>query len=99
MALRDVEHDCPRLEEGEIAFFIGRNLPERMQRAVRRRFHRGEGNQPNLVGLAHFFQRPTNAHVACEPLAAVGRVFKGGNGGGHRGSPLPNGVLKGLFAD
>jgi hypothetical protein len=27
MALRDMEHDRPRLEEGEIAFFIGRNLP------------------------------------------------------------------------
>src|SRR3546814_5140591 len=28
MALRDMEHDRPRLEQGEIAFFIGRNLPE-----------------------------------------------------------------------
>jgi hypothetical protein len=28
MALRDMEHDRPRLEQGEIAFLIGRNLPE-----------------------------------------------------------------------
>jgi hypothetical protein len=26
MVLRDMEYDRPRLEQGEIAFFIGRNL-------------------------------------------------------------------------
>ena len=36
MALRDMEHDGPRLEQGEIAFFIGRNLPEGMKRSMRR---------------------------------------------------------------
>jgi hypothetical protein len=28
MALRDMKHDGPRLEQGEIAFFIRRNLPK-----------------------------------------------------------------------
>ena len=42
MALRDMEHDRPRLEEGEIAFFIGRDLPERMKREMRRLLHRFE---------------------------------------------------------
>jgi hypothetical protein len=35
MALRDMEHDRPRLEEDEIAFFIGRNLSERVKRTMR----------------------------------------------------------------
>src|ERR1700733_12944067 len=30
MALRDMKHDRPRLEQAKIAFFISRNLPERM---------------------------------------------------------------------
>ena len=34
MALRDVEHDRARLEQAEIALFVGRNLPERMQRQM-----------------------------------------------------------------
>src|SRR5271156_1167240 len=39
MALCDMKHDRPRFEEGEIAFFIGRNLAERMQLAMRRFLH------------------------------------------------------------
>jgi hypothetical protein len=31
MALSDMEHDGSGLEEGEVTFFIGRNLPERMK--------------------------------------------------------------------
>jgi hypothetical protein len=38
MALRDMEHDRPRLEKGEIAFFIGWHLSERMGRTVRGSF-------------------------------------------------------------
>ena len=34
MALGDMEHDCPGLEQREIAFFVGRNLPERMKRQM-----------------------------------------------------------------
>src|SRR3546814_13984909 len=36
MTPRDMAHDRPRLDQGEIAFFIGRTLPERMPRAMRR---------------------------------------------------------------
>ena len=35
MALRNMEHDRPRLEQSKIAFLIGRNLPERMKRSMR----------------------------------------------------------------
>src|ERR1700704_4967819 len=68
MALRDMEHDRPRLEQSEIAFLIGRNLPERMKRAMRAFLHLAERNQTNVVGLADFFERPANAHVACLSL-------------------------------
>ncbi len=37
MALCDMEHDRPRLEQDKIAFFISRNLPERMKRSMWRR--------------------------------------------------------------
>jgi hypothetical protein len=42
MALRDVEDDRPRLEQGEIAFLIGRNLPKRMQLKMRGLLHLAE---------------------------------------------------------
>ena len=72
---------APRFEQGELAFLIGGNLPERMQRAIRGFFHRTERNQANLVSLAHFLKRPACAHVACESFAAIGRSFEGGEVG------------------
>src|SRR3984893_9825496 len=87
MALCEMEHDRPRLEHGEIAFFIGRNLPERMKRSMRGFLHLTERNKTNLVRLAHFFKRPANAHVTRQSLAAIGRPFKSGNGGGHWKAP------------
>ena len=42
MALRDVEHDRSRLEQAEIAFLKGRNLPERMKRQMCGFLHRTE---------------------------------------------------------
>ena len=87
MALRDMEHDRPRLEQGKIAFLIGRNLPEGMKRTMRRLFHLAERNKTDVVRLAHFLERPANAHVTCLSPAAVGRAFKGGDGGGHRKAP------------
>ena len=42
MALCDMEYDRPRLEQHKIAFFIGRNLPERMKRSMRGFLHRAE---------------------------------------------------------
>jgi len=35
MVLRDMKYDRPRFKQGEIAFFIGRYLPERMKRSMR----------------------------------------------------------------
>src|SRR3954467_5377573 len=43
-----------------------------------------QGNQANLVGLAHLFKRPANARIARQAHAAVGRPFKGGDDDGHR---------------
>ena len=83
MTLCDMEHDCPRFEQDKIAFFIGRNLPERMKRSMRGFLHRTERNKTNLVRLAHFFKRSANAHVTRQSLAAIGRLFKGSNGGDH----------------
>jgi hypothetical protein len=84
MALRDMEHDSPRLEQGEIAFFIGRNLSERMKREMRGFLHRFERKKTNVIRLPHLFERPANAHVTRQTLAAIGRPFKGGNDGGYR---------------
>ena len=72
MALGDMEHDRPRLEQGEIAVLIGRDLAERMQRQMRGLLHRSERDKANLVGLAHFLERPANARVTRQPLAAIG---------------------------
>jgi hypothetical protein len=87
MALRDMEHDGPRLEQGEIAFFISGYLSERMKRPMRGFLHRTERNKTNLVRLARFFKRPANAHVARESFAAIGRSFKGSDGGDHVRAP------------
>src|SRR6202030_1917233 len=81
--LCDMENDRTRLEQGEFTFLIGRNLSERMKRSMRGFLHLTERNQTNIVGLAHFFKRPTNAHVARKSPAAIERLFKGCNGGGH----------------
>jgi hypothetical protein len=71
MALGDVEHDRPCFEQDKIAFLIGRNLAERMQRLMRPFLHRAERNKANLIGLAHFFERPADARITRQPLAAV----------------------------
>src|SRR5690606_12601032 len=46
-------------------------------------FHCAERNKANLVGLPHFFQRPTNTRIARQSHATIGRSFKGGNGDSH----------------
>src|SRR3981081_1193265 len=48
MALRDMEYDRPRLEEREIAFFIGRNLAERMKHTMRGFLHFTEREKSNV---------------------------------------------------
>lgn len=40
--------------------------------------HRLKQHIPNIVGLAHFFQRPLNARISGQSFAVVGRPFKGG---------------------
>jgi hypothetical protein len=77
-----MEHDCPRLEQGEIAFFIGRNLPERVKRDMGEFLHRFKRKKTNFIRLANLFERPANAHVPRQTYAAVG-----GNGDSHRCSP------------
>ena len=72
MALRDMEHDRPCLEEDEITFLVGWNLPERMKRQMCGFLHRPERNKTNLVRLAHFFKRPAHARITRQPLAAIG---------------------------
>ena len=83
MALGDMEYDRPRLEQGEIAFFIGRYLPERMKRTMRSFLQRTERNQTNVIRLAYFLKRPAHGHVPSQSPAAIGRLFKGGYGRDH----------------
>src|ERR671914_3039639 len=90
MVLGYMEDDRASLEQGEIAFLIGRDLTERMKRQMRGFLHRTERNKANLVGLARFFERPANARVARQPLAAIGRSFKGGNDDGHHSARATN---------
>ena len=84
MVLGEMENDRACLEQGQIPFFIGRNLAERMKRPMSGSLQRTERNQANLLGQAHFFQRPANARIPRQSLAAIGRSFKGGNDDGHR---------------
>ena len=80
MTLCDMEDDRARLEQGKIAFLVGRTLPERMQRPMRGFLHSTERDETNLVRLAHFFKRPANAHVARQAPAAIRRPLEDGNG-------------------
>ena len=72
MALGDMEHDRPGLEQGEVAVLIGRNLAERMKRQMRGFLHRTKRDKPDVVRLAHFLERPANARIARQSPAAVG---------------------------
>ncbi|MNY49594.1 hypothetical protein D3C86_1850320 [compost metagenome] len=82
-----MQHDRPGFKQDEFTLLIGRDLPEGLKRKVRRLPHRLEGKKADIIGLAHFFERPADAHIAGETLAAIGRVFKGGNGDCHCCSP------------
>ena len=76
MTLSDVEDNRPGLEEGEIAFFISRNLPKRMKPEMEGLLHLAERNKADVVRLPHFFKRPANAHITRQSPAAIGRVQK-----------------------
>jgi hypothetical protein len=71
-----MEHDCSPLIQGEIAFFIGLNLPERMERTMRGFHYLSEQYKTNVVGLAHFFKRPANAHVTRQFIATITATVK-----------------------
>jgi hypothetical protein len=43
-----MQHDGARLEQGQVAVLIGRDLTERLQRHVLRRLHLGEGDQAHV---------------------------------------------------
>src|ERR1700728_1375363 len=87
MVVGDMENDRPSLEQGEIAFFICRNLPERMKREMRGFLHLGEREKTDLVRLASLFKCPANAHVTRQSLAAIRRRCKSGDGGRHWKAP------------
>ena len=76
IALADMEDDRPRLEQGEIAFLIGRNLAERMKRQMREFLHRPKRNEAHLIGLAHFLKRPANRVSRASPLPPSGDCLK-----------------------
>src|SRR3546814_4410132 len=80
--------DLSRLKQDEIAFLIGRDLPERMKREMRWLFHLGEGNKANDLRLANLFEGPANPHVSREAMSLIRRVFKGSASGRHGKSPV-----------
>ena len=61
---RRCEDDRACLEQGEIAFLIGRNQTERMKAQMRAFRLRLERDKAHLVVLAHLFKRPANARIA-----------------------------------
>ena len=87
IALRDVENDRAGFEQYEVALLIGRDLSEWLKCQMRRFPHRLEGEKANIVGQPRFLQRPADAHVAGQTLAAIGRAFKSGNRDRHCCSP------------
>src|SRR5882757_5729278 len=87
MALRDMKDDGARLEQGEITFLIGGNLPEGLTRSMGRFLHVTERKKADVVGLANFFKRPADRHVTRQSLATIRRILEGGNGGVHSEAP------------
>ena len=83
MLFSEVKHDRPGFKQRKIAVLIGRDLPERMDLAMRGFFQLLEGQQPDVIGLPDFLKRPTHAHVAGLPLALVGRILERGDGRFH----------------
>jgi hypothetical protein len=71
MTLRDMKYDRARLEQGEIALLIGRNLPKRMEPTMGGFLNLGERHETNLVRLAHLLECPANSHVTRQAPAAI----------------------------
>ena len=49
--------------------------------------YRTQRNKANPLSLADFLKCPANARIPREPLTAIRRTFKGGDGRGHRLAP------------
>ena len=82
--LGDVLNDRPALKQAEIAFLIGRDLAEGIERAVGRLLQRLKGDEAHRIGLSDFFQRPADPGVARQALAAIGRPLEGRDRDRHR---------------
>ena len=87
VAVGNVEQDRACFEEGDLAFFIGRDLTEGIEGEMSRLLHLGAGQEADFIRPADFLQRPANSHVTGQPLTAIGRVCKGGYGDGHADAP------------
>jgi hypothetical protein len=72
VALRNVEQDRAGFERDKVAFLMGRDLPERLKRAICGCLHLAERHKANFVRLAHFFERPADTHIARLPLPRSG---------------------------
>ncbi len=51
-----MQYDRARLEQGEVALFVGRNLSERMNQPMGGLLHLTVRKETNLAGLAHFLE-------------------------------------------
>ena len=84
MALCNMKHDGPRLDQREIAFLICQNLPEGWKRLMRGLLHGLERDEVHVVRLADFLKRPTHADALGQSLAIIRRVLKSSNSRRHR---------------
>ena len=77
MAFGDMEHNRSCLEQGETAFFISRNLPERMERSMRGFLHRTERKEGERRKAGPLLQAPSecacHAPVPCRDRETVQR--------------------------
>lgn len=87
MTFGDMEDDRARLEQYKISFFISRNLPEWMKPAMCGFLHSVKRNKANVIGLAHFFERPANPHIPGQSPTLIGGVLEGGYDGAHLKAP------------
>jgi hypothetical protein len=71
ITLPDVQNDRAGLEQFDLAVLPGRNLAERTETPMLRRFEIGEGQQTDIIGLSDLFQRPPDTEVARQGPAAV----------------------------
>ena len=79
MPLPDVQDDCARFEEMELAVLPSRNLSEWIKPPMIWRLEFGKGHETNIVWLSNLLQRPPDAEIARQCSAAVRRGSAAGN--------------------